>query len=970
MSHVLNPEQQKAVDILDCPVMVIAGAGTGKTTVLTEKVKNILAQDLAKPSEILALTFTEKAAREMEERIEEGLPYGYVDTWISTFHSFGEQVLRQDGLAIGINTGFRLLTQAETQLFIKQHFDTFDLEYYKPLGNPTKFLQGLSVHFSRLQDEDVSPKEYLAWAHANHTDLEPDEKEKFQELAHAYQQYTQLKLDEAVMDFGDLIRNCLELFRQRPDVLKKYQDQFKYIVVDEYQDTNFAQTEIVRLLAQKSRRITVFLDDDQSIYRFRGAAVYNAMSFRESFPETITAVLTQNYRSIQQILDVSYQGITHNNPDRLEVKEKIDKRLKAARGTGLQPKIVWEERVDDEAEHVATEIIRLVEDEGYAYKDVAILVRANNHAAPFVHALERLGVPNQFLGPTKLYSQPVVKGLIALYRFVVDVYDDTALYALITNEHFHIDRKDIAELTAFAKKETFSLFNVIGMLVKDDIRSLSVQDATKEKLVWFYKIISSLIESIPDTKPGELLYSFLHETGLIALYKDPSSEKIEQEILYMSKFFDTVTSFEVHYPDATVADWLEYLEFVWDQGESPLVSEFDWTSINAVNILTVHASKGLEFPVVFVVNTVNDRFPSRRRSDQIPLPEDLTKEPLPERDVHVAEERRLFYVALTRAKDRLYVTGAKFYGAAKRAKRLSTFVHEAFGEDIEPFLLEHTGKKEERLSLFDWDSLKPKAQEISEKLYEHESRRIRYLTYSQIDTFDLCPLHYKLLYIMNVPTRPSGSLSFGTTLHNTLKSMYQRAATWDQSARSGFLGEALALYEQHWIGSGFASQDQKQKMYSQGKKWIQSYVEHHIDWDNLPIALEKSFTITIDDLKINGRMDRVDRLADGTLEIIDYKTGQPKDHKVLQKDLQLSIYAMAATSPGVFGQSIDALKLSYFYFQSNEKVSIEVTNESLQADAQRILAIRDAIETSDFTCSNHLFCLQGCDFDLFCNRNG
>jgi len=276
---ILNKEQIEAIEYGQGPLLIIAGAGTGKTTVVTERIKYLITKENISPSEILALTFTEKASREMEARVDEALPLGYANMWISTFHSFGDRILRDEGLNIGLNPGYRLMTEAESiQLFRKNLFK-FELDYFRPLGNPTKFIDGILKHFSRLKDEDVEPNQYLGWVKDQRSkikDQNPDLKlnneneeefKKYLELANTYKIYEEIKQKEGLMDFSDLISNVVKLFRQRKNVLKKYQDKFKYILVDEFQDTNYSQYVLTKLLAppQKNPNLTVVGDDNQCL---------------------------------------------------------------------------------------------------------------------------------------------------------------------------------------------------------------------------------------------------------------------------------------------------------------------------------------------------------------------------------------------------------------------------------------------------------------------------------------------------------------------------------------------------------------------------------------------------------------------------------------------------------------------------------------------------------------------------------
>ena len=437
----LNKEQKEAVEFESGPLLIIAGAGTGKTTVVTERIKRLIGKGLAKPQEILALTFTEKAAREMETRVDLTMPYGYTQMWIMTFHSFCDKVLRDSALNIGLDPRYRLLTEADSTALVRRNLFKFELDYFRPLGNPTKFISGLLQHFSRLQDEDIEPTEYFRWVQTqklklknqNHNSkVKTDELieiEKWFELAGAYRAYSELKVKESVMDFGDLVTKAVKLFRDRPNVLKEYQGKFKYLLVDEYQDTNISQNELVKLLAGKEGNITVVADDDQAIYRWRGAAVSNIIQFRKSFPETRVITLTKNYRSSQVILDKAYALIQNNNPDRLEVVERVDKKLVSQLGSnGEAIKFIHTDRVENEAEEVSKEIKKLINEEKYDYKDFAVLVRANNHADAFIRAFSRFGIPYQFLGPGRLFKQPEIVDLISYLRVLYNFEDSGSLY--------------------------------------------------------------------------------------------------------------------------------------------------------------------------------------------------------------------------------------------------------------------------------------------------------------------------------------------------------------------------------------------------------------------------------------------------------------------------------------------------------------------------------------------------------------
>ncbi len=949
---VLNQQQLEAIEFGNGPLLIIAGAGTGKTTVVTERIKHLITSKLAKPQEILALTFTEKAALEMEERVDQIMPLGFFQMWISTFHSFCDRILRDEALHIGLDSHYTLMTEAETLLFLKKNLFNFELDYFRPAGNPFKFLNGLLTHFSRLKDEDVMSKNYLVYAKKLQTmsQIEKDEIRKTLELAKAYQKYEELKVKEGMMDFADLISNTLRLFRQRKNILAQYHKKFKYILVDEYQDTNISQNEMVKLLVGKKPNLTVVADDDQSIYKWRGAAISNVLQFKKTYPRAKVITLTQNYRSTQEILNRAYDLIQHNNPDRLEIREKIDKKLIAVRKIkGKAIKFVLADRVENEADFVAGEIQKLT---NYDFKDIAILVRANNHADAFVRSFLRTGIPFQFLGPGKLLRQEEIKDLISYLKILYNFEDNVAFFRILSMPIFDISSRDVTAIRNLAKRSNFSLFEAAE---KTD--HLSIADKSREKVKKIIQMIHRHLAMIPKQTAGQILYYFLKDTGLLQKMTQVKTQKQEQEVGNVAKFFDKLKNYEANHEDASVETVVDWLNLKMEMGESPLAADLDWTQENKVNILTVHSSKGLEFPIVFLVNLVNERFPTRRRAEQIPLPEDLVKEVLPEGDSHEQEERRLFYVGMTRARDQLYLTAAKFYGEAKRRKKISAFVPEALGKQFSQQITEQ--KESSQLSIFDF---KPQGQDQESVSASSGYYPVTYLSYSQLDTFNRCPLQYKYKYIIGIPTPLSAAASFGICLHNTLKDLYQQ----HQQKKALNLKKILKNLDNAWIKEGYSSKNHEKKMYQRAQEMLKTYWQKTYQKKDNPIALEQTFALKITPtLKIGGRIDRVDRLPNGTLEVIDYKTGKVPEQKQVDMSLQMTFYAMAASNPNIFNTDPENIILSFYFLQNQEKISTRRSQEDLKQTQKEIIDQAKKMEKSDFLPQPSLLC-DFCDFKLLC----
>lgn len=973
----LNKEQGEAVKFGSGPLLIIAGAGTGKTTVITERIKYLVLSKKAKPSEILALTFTEKSARDMEERVDIALPYGYTEMWIMTFHAFCDRILRREALHVGLDPRFKLMTEAETIQLIRKNIFKFKLNYFRPLGNPNKFIRGMLQHFSRLQDENVSPKDYIGWVKNQKKKIKEIKRsigdkieiEKWEELANAFRSYEELKTKEGLMDYGDLIVKTLKVFKERPNILKAYRKQFKYFLVDEFQDTNYSQNELVKTLTGKHGNITVVADDDQSIYRFRGAAISNVVQFRKSFPKTKVCVLTKNYRSYQEILDKSYDLIQFNNPDRLEVVEKINKKLHSMVDKFSQNNseddlvtFIHSNRVENEAEEIVKTIKRVTSENDYSWGDFAILVRANNHAEPITRALARHGVPFQFLGPGRLFKQPEIIDLISYFKVLSNFEDSPSFYRLLSNDYFGISGYHIAKLGNYSKKYNLSLFEAAEMA--DEIID---EDSVREKIKNILAIVKKHLNIVKKESAGQILYYFLEETGMLKSLVNPENLNAQKAAKNISKFFDKLKSYEATHDDASIYAVNEWLDMSIDLGESPVTEGIDWTDIDAVNILTVHASKGLEFPVVFLVNLVAQRFPTTERREQIPIPEGLIKEILPIGDFHQQEERRLFYVGMTRAKERLFFTAADYYGEGKREKRLSPFIFEGLGKNVESGL--QTTETVEQLSFMDFKPI----QTILPTTDNILQPKVDYLSYSHVDTFNICPVHYKLKYIYKLPMAPSASQSFGSSMHSTLRSFYEEVAKKSKLKK----GLIYDIYKINWIKEGYKDKLQEKEFYRKGKSYLAGYLKNSFDPKVTPVVLEQPFTINLHDknkrqIKIGGTIDRVDKLKDGTIEIIDYKTGATiPSQKEVDKNLQLSFYGLAATKlkEAPFGVLPQNLKLSLYFLDTQEKISTTRTAEQLQKATDEIFEVRDKIESSDFNCSNHMFCQMGCEFSMFCKSD-
>src|SRR6059058_1191780 len=662
----LNDAQLEAVTHDAGPLLIIAGAGTGKTTVITRRIAWLIARKKARPEEILALTFTDKAAAEMEERVDTLVPYGYADVEIATFHAFGDRLLREHALELGLQPDFRVLNRAEQVIFLRDRLFQLPLERYRPLGDPTRHLQALITLISRCKDEDISPEEYAAHAdrlaalaRAAPEDEALRERAAQQlELARTYAKYQELMGSSGAIDFGDQIVHALRLLRQRPYVLGGYQRRFKYILVDEFQDTNWAKFEIVKLLGARHANVASVGDDNQAIYRWRGAAVSNFRGFLQHFPRARVLVLTENYRSHHRILDAAYRLIL-NNPDRLEESEEgrrhgVTKKLAAVREPdGPEPQHFHYETASQEADAVAQLIRERVETRAWKYDDVAVLVRSNSDADQFLRSFNLRGVPWTFSGNAGLYGRPEVRLLLAFLRAVAHPDDSVSVHYLASSDLYQVPIVDLTRCATHADRKHRWLFDVLKDA--EQIAELG-GELSEEARGAIRHLVTDLVRYMElgrEMPTGELLYQFLVDSGWLARMSKAVTARDEAEVQNISKFFRRIQDASKALKYDNVREFVKHLEALIDAGEDPAVAEAD-VETPAVRVLTVHKAKGLEFPVVFLVSLVQDKFPLRGRREALEVPVELLKDVVPTGDFHAQEERRLFYVGTTRARRELF----------------------------------------------------------------------------------------------------------------------------------------------------------------------------------------------------------------------------------------------------------------------------------------------------------------------------
>ena len=603
----LNPMQRRAAETLEGPVLILAGAGSGKTRTLTYRVANLLEHGV-EARHILALTFTNKAAREMRERIELLAGENAGDAWIGTFHSICCRILRRDIEKLGYDRNFTIYDDDDQQRVIKALLKELDID--------EKFLppKEISISISDAKNHLFSPDEWLQKRRADYR------AQKVHDVMVLYEQ--RLRASNA-LDFDDLLVKTLQLLSEHPPVLDYYQSRFLYVHVDEYQDTNYAQYQLVRLITQKSGNLCVVGDDDQSIYGWRGADIRNILDFEKDYPDAVVIKLEQNYRSTANILDAANQIIAHN-------EGRKEKELWTQDGEGEKINLYMASDERDEAAWICQRIRRL-QREGTPYGNIAILYRMHALSRVLEETLMRAGIPYHVYGGTRFYDRKEVRDVLAYLRVIQNLTDNVSLSRIINVPKRAIGDGTVEQLTQYAHQNDISLYAAIVM------PPASLSGRARKSVGDFSALISSLLLAKETLPLSEFVQKVIDDSGLIAQYQKEPNDENQSRIENIREFMGAVTEFEQKSEDKSLSAFLENVALVTELDNQDSAPSF-------VTLMTLHSAKGLEYDAVFMSGMEEGIFPSARAMQE---------------DNRVEEERRLCYVGVTRARKQLFLSYAR-----------------------------------------------------------------------------------------------------------------------------------------------------------------------------------------------------------------------------------------------------------------------------------------------------------------------
>jgi len=965
----LNDAQKRAITHGEGPLLVIAGAGTGKTRVITERIRHLLQTDDSLSGEnILGLTFTKKAAGEMKARVVKATGERGKAVTLATFHSFCETLLAEaDPQRV-------MLDEFDHWILLRRNLRRLRLEKYRRLADPGQFLNDFVEFFSRCQDELVSGEDYQRYAaglaarvEAERETLDEDTlAERLervalqQELARAYRASEELLREKNRVSFGSLITGAVGLLERDAQLRDALQKRYHYILVDEFQDTNIAQLRLLELLAGPARNIVAVGDNDQAIYRFRGASFGSFKLFLERFAgwkegqdsTPFRMALTENYRSTPNILRVAMQVIGQNS-----VSADFPKKILAPnKPSGEKIRIVELATPEEEARWVASELER-IHAAGRRWKDFAVLYRQHAHRDHLVEELSQRRIPF-VITRLSILEHPLVRDVLAYLRLISAPYDDIACARVLAAPAWHLEAADLVRLAERARKEKKAIYDLLQ--VPQGKLAFDRSQAALGQLVEF---VSSQRKTLKRSTAREIL-------GNLTEWLEIPQRAKEHNRKYVKRLAEFMKEWEPKSETRGLAEFIEYLDYYAQAGG--VVSLEDDAPLDAVQLMTVHGAKGLEFPQVFLLRVNNRAFPATERPRVFEFPVELMKEGAPAEQFHIQEERRLFYVALTRAEERLTITTV-----TEKKGKVPVFIEDIVMEpaikrqDVRQLMPKlPPAEKEDRAPEEGWEdarlfSAAAEAAKIFSRIadwaeeFHPLSPEPLTLSPSALSGYRTCPQRYLFGYLWSLREGPKAAMTFGAVMHTTIKRFVDQLRKGVQLP----FDELQRIFETEWNSKGFEDQYQEEEYKKDGLEQLRVF--HAGMMAELPRALmqEKAFELPLDNnVIIKGRIDQINSLGNKRdVEIVDYKTGRPKKDADAKKDLQLSLYTLAVKEI----LELEPVRLVFHYLQDNQRQ--ETTRDAKQLDeAQRVVQEAAAdIRAGEFPAKRGFIC-RNCAYRPIC----
>jgi len=1019
----LNKEQQEAVTHSGNPLLVAAGPGSGKTRVIVERILHLVKTGL-KPSRILCLTFSEKAALEMKERLEKIMDVSEMQ--ISTFHSFCHDVLGDNVLDSGIGIGSGVINRSSLLVWALKHIDEFGFEHIELGNNAVNVIEAMIDGISTFKDELISAEElaeYLDKKFKKEKNLvndviQMDYLQKLCDLHKIYVKHQEYLRKSGLIDFDDMVTLSIDLFRKKPIVLSKYQNQFKHILVDEFQDNNFAQLELVRLLAPTGN-ITVVGDDDQSIYRFQGAYIANFQHFQKLYNDKVKViVLKQNYRSSKNIVNLANQLLA-------EVSNRQEKELYSLNEEGEKPVVARCGHDMAEVEYVVSKIRELVgtkigrrdgSNGPLTYKDFTVLSRKRVDGKKFALALGAYGIPATFVGEANIFNSATGRDFLAYLEVASDPTKASLSIVRILKNH-GISDQNIAKINHEAKQmkrksDTDSDF------VYDVLNDLDIPDLDQlDELFDISKQFQTLTNLQHQNTVSETIFQIM--MSVTDLYKsatqsDSLQNRKRQTIL--KELYHLSLEFEAQNKNGTLEEFIDYLNLL---GEFDVELEENSEITNAVQVSTIHQSKGKEFPVVFIVDAAQGKLPIRYQAKKFYVPNDLAKGLLRDEDekaLSLQEERRLFYVAMTRAQNLLFITFPIKYAQNVRNSKPSVFLDEIdFEKNPLVQVIDFRGTTQETL-LQEQDKIDKIREDLQGKATKFVNQmqlesavarivdlaKVEYFkengTLEGFDTTDLfniesnkevesllvdekiplinketlrlsvskfnnyleCPLQFKFAHVLEVITPEKTYFNVGTAVHAVAEQLTKLEKEGTEPSEK----IAFEILEKNWSSNAYISKKKEKEDFEKAKEMIRTYLKWVSDNPNKPVDVEKRFQIEIGGVKVTGVIDRVEMTNKGEYQVIDFKTGRIYETaNSIKEDPQMNVYALAVQK--TYGKLPE--KTSLLYLKENKVLDNVIKLDNLNKVKNTLEKVTESILKEDFEARPVKGACFSCSFKSICD---
>jgi DNA helicase-2/ATP-dependent DNA helicase PcrA len=888
----LNAAQRQAVKHGEGPLLVVAGAGTGKTRVITQRIARLIEEGKAQPAQILALTFTEKAAREMAERLYELIGWRSYQVPVMTFHAFGAELLGRYASHIGRSTRGGLLNETQKALLLQQHLHRVELSYYGPHSQIMEFLSGVVDYFGRLQNSGIGAADYQKYVDqliVEPGDRHPQDIIEQTDLSKLYSLYEAIKAETGSFDYHDQLQIPLTILQQKPNLAERLANQYTYVMVDEYQDTNSLQDGLLRAFIKPTANLMAVGDDDQAIYGFRGAQIDNILSFAEHFKLDQPVALIENYRSGQPILDAAYRLIQYTNPERLEAKLGLNKRLVAQRQDGaitFQPYDNAPAELSGVAEAIAARLAA-----GAAPERLAVLSATHAPLKRLAKQLTSRQLPFALSTQVSIFEQPELNQLWYLLEWIGLRADEVSLPHVMLSRFIGWSAEEFRELLGRSRED----YQGIEDRLRAEAGTNQLAQRTVERLDTWRSWASQL-------SVGQLTYQLVFETGvsdqLIAQAADQARmvrvfEDLGQLLIQMQDY-ETVAR------DATLAGYLQ----AFPQPPTIEVAEPMGDS-QGVQLLTIHASKGLEFDTVYLIGCTQRSWSGGRGGSGWEVPPELvtTPELPPEHEL-----RRLMYVAVTRARHSLILSAAAQTAGGAR-QTVSPFIEELLpgrSPVTDPVKKAVTIKE----SMTKLQQLYPLKQQQSAKLPFENADGWLELGVGDLGSYDFCPYDFYLEKVLSIQQPFGPQLAFGVALHAAIQAYYQAQQRGEQPK----LTELQARLDELWSDRGYGSREQATQARRAAQQALVAFVarEQRLQRQVLGVELPIKLELPEAKLRLRGRIDAYFQEADG-VELRDFKTGRKTDPEAVARaaknSFQLRTYALAYQE--MTGQAPTAVALDY-----------------------------------------------------------